>query len=217
MRAASFRLVLILAVLTVTVLSAGPALAQQLAPTELRATTSGSNVVIGWRAAGTAAPDGFRLEAGSGPGLADLAVVNIPWNASQGLEAQFRAAGVAPGLYYLRVRGVYGRALSAASEEIVMRVGASSCPLPNAPRNIHARVGGELVTLDWEPAGDGGPAAGYVIEAGSTPGAPNVAIITIDNTHVSVSAPPGRYFVRLRAIGLCGASEPSPEVVIVVP
>jgi hypothetical protein len=32
-----------------------------------------------------------------------------------------------------------------------------------------------------------------------------------------LNAPPGRYFVRLRAMGECGASEPSREVEIIVP
>lgn len=205
--------ILVAAVLT----SSATVFAQQPVPTDLQASSSGGNVVITWRAGGTLVPDGFRLEAGSGPGLADFAIVNLPWNPSRGLDAQFAAAGVSPGVYFVRVRAVYGGAVSAPSDEVVMRVASAACPLPNAPRNVSATVASELVTLDWEPSMSGGPAAGYVVEAGSSPGAPNVAIITLHSTSVSVSAPPGRYFVRLRAMGLCGASEPSPEVVIVVP
>ena len=190
--------------------------AQQLVPTDLSASTNGSNVVITWRAASGTAPDGFRLEAGSGTGLADLAIVNLPWSGAAGGEAQFAATGVAPGVYFLRVRAVYAAQVSEPSEEIVLRVASTTCPLPNAPRNVSATVGGEVVTLDWEPS-TGGSASGYVIEAGSTPGVPNLAILTLQASSISVSAPPGRYFVRLRAMGMCGTSEPSPEVVIVVP
>lgn len=214
MRAALVRVVIFVAA---CIASATTVRAQEFAPTDVQVSTSGSNVVISWRAGGSIAPDGFRLEAGSGSGLADLAVVNIPWNPQQGLDAQFAAAGVAPGAYYVRVRGVYGGVVGEASEEIVMRVGVSSCPVPSAPRNVVVTVASDLVTLDWQPSASGGQAAGYVIEAGTVPGAPNVAIITLDATSVSVNAPPGRYFVRLRAMGLCGASEPTPELVIVVP
>ena len=215
MRPAYVRVVLILCVCAM-VASAGTAFAQEPAPSDLRAMVSGSSVVILWRAPGGAMPDGFRLEAGSAPGLTDLAVVNIPWNPQQGVDGHFAAAGVAPGVYYVRVRGVYGRTVTAASGEVMMRVSTSGCPLPNAPRTIHATVAGEVVTLNWDVPSGSEP-AGYVIEAGSTPGAPNLAIITLDSTSVSVTAPPGRYFVRLRSMGLCGASEPSPEVVVTVP
>lgn len=214
MRAAIVRLVIFVAVVVVSSVTAR---AQHVAPSNLRASVSGSDVVITWHAGGSMPPDAFRLEAGSASGLADLAIVNLPWGAHQGLDAQFAAAGVAPGVYFLRVRAVYGGVPGAASEEVVMRVGTSACTLPNAPQNVHATVASETVTIDWEAAATGGDASGYVVEAGSTPGVPNVAIITLDATRVSVSAPPGRYFVRLRAMGICGASEPSPEVVIVVP
>lgn len=214
MRAAIVRLVIFVAVVVVSSVTAR---AQHVAPSNLHASVSGSDVVITWHTAGSMPPDAFRLEAGSASGLADLAIVNLPWGAHQGLDAQFAAAGVAPGVYFLRVRSVYGGVPGEASEEFVMRVGTSSCQLPNAPQNVHATVASETVTIAWEAAATGGDAAGYVIEAGSTPGVPNVAIITLDATRVSVSAPPGRYFVRLRAMGICGASEPSPEVVIVVP
>jgi hypothetical protein len=214
MRAALVRVVIFI---VAVVASNAITFAQGAAPIDLRASTSDSNVVITWRAGGSVPPDAFRLEAGTGSGLADLAIVNIPWSRQQGLDAQFAAAGVAPGVYFLRVRSVYGGVVGEPSEEIVMRVSAASCPLPNAPRNVSATVASEIVTLDWEPSATGGPAAGYVIEAGSSPGAPNVAIITLDATSLSLSAPAGRYFVRLRAMGASGASEPSPEVVIVVP
>jgi hypothetical protein len=218
MRAATVRIVLMCAGVLGAILASGVlADAQQLAPTNLTASLQGHNVIITWRAGGDLAPDAFRLEAGSASGLSDLAIVNIPWSRAQGVEAQFAAAGVAPGVYYLRVRGLYGGVASESSQEAILRVDTAACPLPNAPRNVSASVTSDLVTLDWEPSATGGEAAGYVIEAGSVPGAPNVAIITLDATRVSVSAPPGRYFVRLRAMGQCGASEPSPEVVIVVP
>ena len=202
----------------ITIVSSLPAPGQELAPSNLQASAAGSNVVITWHANGTTPPDAFRLEAGSGPGLADLAIVNIPWALERGLDAQFAAAGVAPGVYYMRVRAIRNNVASFPSEEVVMHVGTASCSLPNAPLNVTATVdSSRAVTLNWEAAARGGVAAGYVIEAGTNPGAPNLAIITLDSTKVSLLAAPGRYFVRLRAMGLCGASEPSREVEIIVP
>ncbi len=77
---------------------------------------------------------------------------------------------------------------------------------------------GEM-SLAWDgPSAEGAHATGYVIEAGSTPGAPNIAIVPLfESTRLFVSAPPGRYFVRLRSMGACGSSEPSSEVEVIVP
>jgi hypothetical protein len=191
--------------------------AQELSPTNLQASSSGSTVVVSWRAAGDTAPDGYRLEAGSGPGLTDLAVVNIPWHAARGLDARFSAAGVAPGVYYLRVRSIRNQVASLPSDEVMVQVGTASCPLPTAPLNISVAVDSQSITLDWDPAATGGAATGFVVEAGTTPGAPNLAVITLDSTRVLLQATPGRYFIRLRAMGLCGASEPSRELQVIVP
>jgi len=168
---------------------------------------------------GDLAPDWFRIEAGSASGLTDRAIINVPWGQQQGLAAQFAASGVAPGVYYLRIRATTNSITSAASNEVVVRVGQSACPIPDAPSNVVIHVDSPVVTLAWDgPPPDSARAAGYVIEAGSTPGAPSVAILTlIQSTHISVSAPPGRYFVRMRSLGRCGSSEPSPEVQVIVP
>ncbi|HUE88693.1 MAG TPA: fibronectin type III domain-containing protein [Vicinamibacterales bacterium] len=189
------------------------------APLNLQAQTTGGNVFLTWRAGGDTAPDWFRVEAGSAPGLADLAIINLPWGRHRSLEGHFAASGVAPAVYYVRVRALSGSAASNVSNEVVIHVGKSSCPIPAAPRNVVASVDSPIVTLAWDvTAADGVSASGYVIEAGSTPGAPNIAIIAImEQTRLSVNAPPGRYFVRLRSMGQCGSSEPSPEVEVIVP
>ena len=215
MRVASVRSVL-LAVAMIAITTT--AVAQEAAPIDLRAESDGSNIILNWRAAGAIVPDGFALEAGSAPGLTDLAIVNIPWSRAQGFTARFAAAGVAPGIYYLRVRAVYNRVVSEASDETVVRVESAACPMPSAPRNVSANIAGQRVTLGWEMNATGGHASGYVIEAGTHPGAPNIAIVSIaEMTQLSMIAPPGRYFVRIRAMGPCGSSEPSREIELIVP
>lgn len=189
------------------------------APQNLQVQTSGGNVFLSWRAGGSEAPEWFRIEVGSAFGLADLAIINLPWHQRQGLDAVFTASGVAPGIYHVRVRAIHNLVAGAASNEVVVHIDAAACPLPPAPRNVVATVEGPMVTLAWDaPVADGASATGYVIEAGHTPGVPHVAIIVIRaTTSLSVHAPPGRYFVRLRAMGPCGASEPSAELVVDVP
>jgi hypothetical protein len=218
MRAATVSGVLIAVVMHV---AAGVSLAGQLvaSPTALQAQTSDSQVSLTWQAGGDLAPDGFRIEAGSAPGLTDRAIVNVPWGARQGLVARFAASGVAPGVYYLRVRATTNSVTSDASNEVVIKVGQSACPIPDAPNNVVVHVESQRVTLAWNaPSPESARAAGYVIEAGSTPGAPNVAILSLmQSTQISVNAPPGCYFVRLRSLGQCGSSEPSPEVQVIVP
>jgi hypothetical protein len=216
MRAANVGGVLIAIVMQVT---AGVSVGQVVAPIHLQGQTSGGQVSLTWQPGSDVAPEGFRIEAGSGPGLTDRAIINVPWGPRQGLVAQFAASGVAPGVYYLRVRATTNSVTSDASNEVVIRVGQSACPIPNAPNNVVVHIDSQVVTLAWDaPSADSARAAGYVIEAGSTPGAPNVAILSLmQATQISVNAPPGRYFVRLRSLGQCGSSEPSPEVQVIVP
>ena len=58
-----------------------------------------------------------------------------------------------------------------------------------------------------------------VLEAGYTPGASNAAVIVLDPSAraFSTNAPPGTYYVRVRAMNACGSSAGSNEIVISVP
>jgi len=87
---------------------------------------------------------------------------------------------------------------------------------PPAPAIQSQIVSGRRVSISWAPSDD---ALHYDIEAGSAPGLNDVAV---SPGHTSTSftvdgIPPGRYFVRVRAINWVGRSLPSNEVEIVVP
>jgi len=58
----------------------------------------------------------------------------------------------------------------------------------------------------------------FVIEAGSAPGATNIAVFDTggSGTALTAVATPGTYFVRVRARNTCGTSPPSNEVVVTV-
>jgi hypothetical protein len=59
---------------------------------------------------------------------------------------------------------------------------------------------------------------GYTIEAGSRDGAADLARITVpgERTSFTTEAPPGTYFVRVRADTTCGPSGPTPDVWLTV-
>jgi hypothetical protein len=80
-------------------------------------------------------------------------------------------------------------------------------------------VSGNIVTLSWSLAGTADGPTAFIIEAGSSAGAANLAVIAIDGSLRSlvVGAPPGVYYVRVRARNNCGTSGPSTEVVVSVP
>ena len=67
----------------------------------------------------------------------------------------------------------------------------------------------------WD-AGSG--ATSYRIEAGSTPGASDLAALVVPGTELTYaqSVPNGAYYVRVRALNAVGASEPSNELALVV-
>lgn len=85
---------------------------------------------------------------------------------------------------------------------------------PPAPTDLRSRVYGTSVTLWWTPpAGVAGPVS-YVVEAGSSPGAPLVRL-PIASSVFSVVAPPGTWYVRVRSV-VGGVEGPASEEIPVV-
>jgi hypothetical protein len=82
----------------------------------LDAAVSGSTVTLTWSppSVGTA-PLQYRVEAGSAPGLANLATIVVP-------TPTFVATGVPPGTYYVRARAIGVGGLGPAGNEIVVVV-----------------------------------------------------------------------------------------------
>jgi hypothetical protein len=181
------------------------------APTNLRSQVSGTGVTVSWSAVAGAIR--YGLSVGTGPGLA---------NVFHGVIAGTTASGTAPaGTYYWRVWAESLTAASGLSQEAVFTVGsAAPCSPPSPPVNLTHTVTGLLITLRW--SGSGSPprdgASEWILEAGSGPGLSNLYQAPTGNsaTELSVSAPPGTYYVRVRMRTSCGVSAPSNEQVIVV-
>jgi hypothetical protein len=176
-------------------------------PTGFTANWQGTRLSLNWVASAAdsadAVPSDYVLEAGTGPGLADIAAIPL------GNATSF-SADVPAGVYFVRVRAANARGDSNPTNELVIAAPGSAA----APRGVAAGGSGSTVELTWTPPA-GEPVAGYVIEAGSDPGLSDIVKVPVGNvTRFVTQAPPGTYFVRVRAINAKGPGLPSNEVVI---
>jgi hypothetical protein len=180
------------------------------APTNLTAQTSGPTVTLAWTGAQGATQ--YRIEAGSRAGASDLAVID-----TGSTQTSFTASGVGDGVYYVRVRALNGATASDVSNEVVITIGAARCTSPPpAPIGLSSTLSGRFVSLSWIASGT---ITAIVLEAGSTPGASNAAVVVLDSSAraFSSNAPPATYYVRVRATNACGSSAGSNELAITVP
>ena len=104
----------------------------------------------------------------------------------------------------------------ASSNENVLVVGGGSTSAPAAPTGLTVvSNSGGTVVLPWNAVAG---ATSYVVEAGLTPGATNLANTGLSSTDPSLAATSvGRgTYVRIRARNTCGPGPASNEVVVVV-
>jgi glucose/arabinose dehydrogenase len=181
-------------------------------PEAVTATVSGSTVVVSWTPPSSGAlPSDYQLEAGSDAGLADVGIV-------QTAQTSLTFTGVPAGAYFTRVRSLGAGTASAASGEVVVTVRPCTQP-PPVPVSFGSSVNGRLVTLSWTmPDTADGPTL-FQIGVGSVSKAIDRAILTLDGVSrsLTVDAPPGTYFVRMRGLNACGAGGASDEIVVTVP
>ena len=180
-------------------------------PSNFAVTTVGAGAVFTWSppAVGAAVAT-YIIEAGSGPGASNLAVVPTGSAATS-----FHLPVVPPGTYFVRVRGANIAGIGAPTQDVAFTMGGVSCTTaPGAPVLLTPVVAGSTVTLSWigPPAGD--PPSSYVVMAGSASGVNNIA--TFDTLSASTSfaapVPNGTFFVRVASRNPCGDSAPSNEM-----
>jgi hypothetical protein len=150
----------------------GAAAMAPAAPINLSSSSSGSTVTLTWGAPSSGDPvTTYVIEAGSGPGLANLA--NFTTNST---GTTFSASGVGAGTYYVRVRAQNAGGSGAASNESILVVGSIGCTTaPNAPAGLAIAVSGSTVTLTWNAPAGGCSSTSYLLEAGSAAGLSNLA------------------------------------------
>ncbi|HJZ77552.1 MAG TPA: choice-of-anchor tandem repeat GloVer-containing protein [Vicinamibacterales bacterium] len=182
-------------------------------PTGLTTSSSGSNITISWQRPPVGCPPtSYILQAGSAPGLSNLANFNTGSDSTA-----FSAGGVGAGTYYIRVIAVNAGGASGPSQDVALVVGGGSCSgAPGAPTSFLASVSGSTVTFAWQAA-PGSPST-YVLLAGTSAGATNAGQFDLGNglSYTAAGVPSGTYYVRLQARNTCGAGPVSNEVVITV-
>lgn len=110
--------------------------------------------------------------------------------------------------------------VQAPQEDEALTPAAARCETaPSSPEKLTTVENNRgMVTLSWSPAE--GVVASYILDVGTGPGLadlPSQEVRTVRRTSLTVSrAPPGRYYVRVRAKNPCGISAPSNEVLVVV-
>ena len=180
-------------------------------PAALVASSTGNFVTLSWQApASGGAPTTYIIQAGTGPGLANLA--NFPTGST---ATTFSAGGVPVGAYHVRVLASNGVGTSGPSNDALLVVGAGSSP--QAPSGLAASWVASTVTLSWTaPAGGAAPTS-YVIDVGSAPGLADITSVSTGNAATSLTAvgvPDGTYHVSVRAANGSGVSGPSNAVVV---
>jgi hypothetical protein len=179
------------------------------APIALAATLTGGLLTLTWRAPGSGGlPTAYILEAGSAPGLADIASLPI------GPQTSWTYNGVPDGRYYLRVRGANANGVGPASNEVELLAGTAP---PAAPTGLTGGITNGNLLLQWVLGSGGGPVDAHVVEAGSGVGLTNIGIVPSGpgTMFQYAGVPPGRYFLRVRARNSRAVSGPSNELELI--
>jgi hypothetical protein len=180
-------------------------------PRLLTGSVTGTRVIFRWSAPEGGGPVGsYLLEYGFSAGRTDGASISV------GTMQEF-AVNVPPGRFFIRVKAQNSYGISAASNEVELRIGIEG-QSPGRPQALTSVVQGNRVTLQWSPPAGGDPPTGYLLEAGSAPGLSDGPSIGLgaDNSFVVDNVPAGLYYARVRAVNSFGASAPSEDSLIVV-
>jgi hypothetical protein len=205
-----------LALVTLMVLTASSVIraAAPGAPQNFVASVNGNTVTLTWSGpVAGGAPTGYVVVASLSPGGPVIAALPVS-------GTSLVVTDVPNGVYYVHVRAVNIDGTSGASNEVIIPVpstGTACSAPPNAPANLTATVTDNIVELSWSAPVGGCGASGYVVQAGSAPGLSNLAILNVGAaTSLTVSAPPGIYFVRVVAVNAFGGSIGSVEIIVTV-
>ena len=107
------------------------------------------------------------------------------------------------GVFYVRVVALPG---GETSNEVQVVVASLVAP-PAAPVGLQAFRNGTGVLISWQPGG-GGPAAGYILRVGTSPGGSELGVIPTGATGLAVGGgvPAGTYYLAVSAVNAGGQS-----------
>jgi Metallo-peptidase family M12B Reprolysin-like len=166
------------------------------APTGLSALVVGTTVTLSWNASASAT--GYTLYAGSAPGAS-----NVIGAMALGPATSVTFTAVPAATYFWRVAASNNAGSGPPSADSSVTVGV--CAPPGPPASFaYSLAAGRMVTLSWgAPLSGSGPFS-YIVEVGSASGLANLLAASVGAiTGGSIVAPPGTYFVRIRATNAC--------------
>lgn len=181
------------------------------APIGVSATVNASNVTLSWAPPNNGGtPSGYAIDAGTRSGASDVV---------SGLRVGNVLSVSAPlpgGTYFVRVRAFNLSGPGPVSTEVMFSVAGPQPPGP--PVNLLGTVNGTRVTIGWSAPTTGGTPATYLVDAGTAPGASNVAngLVVGNVLGASAALPAGNYYARVRARNAYGTSAPSNEVQLTI-
>lgn len=177
-------------------------------PNGVGAAVSGSTVTVFWGPPTTGAPPtGYRVEAGSGPGLSDQGLVTVS-------GTSLLVPEVPNGAYYVRVRALAGAVAGEPTPDALVRVTADP---PGTPVIVTAVAGPDRsVYIAWQPPLSGGAPVRYLLQAGLTPGATDFEFPTAATSIAGGDIAPATYYLRVVAVNGAGAGPASALVALVV-
>jgi hypothetical protein len=178
----------------------------QGAPVLNPAVVLGPNVTFTWSTVPGASS--YVLQAGVAPGQYAL-------TADIGNTATYSVQAPAPGIYFVRVVALVN-GVPLPSNEISLQVVSMFVP-PNAPTGLTGYLNGVGVVLTWNP---GGGQTGFVLQAGTAPGAGDIGTFSLSGSTTSLAVPavnPGTYYLRVFAVNQGGVSAASNEATLVMP
>jgi hypothetical protein len=108
------------------------------APGNFRATASGTTVTLSWAPPVSGGQLSYVIEAGSAPGLADLARFDTGTTGTT-----YIAAGVGAGTYYVRIRARFASGVGSASDETPLLIFPASNALAFNPKLQHTAIVGQ--------------------------------------------------------------------------
>ena len=188
------------------------------APSGLTWSAAGSSIALSWSAPiGGERPTAYTIEAGSAPGLANLANLSV-----SNAVTFFSTSAVGNGTYFVRIRATNTGGSSGPSNEVALVVGCTAAP--GAPSSLHTNGNaGGTVQFAWTPPNFVGTSNGpttYILEGGSAPGLSNLALVDLGGPATTATFSgivSGTYYVRIRARNSCGTSTASNEFILIVP
>jgi len=179
------------------------------APTNPAASVIGNQATFTWTPpAGGVVASAYLLVASLTPGGPPIA--SLPRFGPPAV-----VANIPPGTYYVRVAGTNNGGMGPFSNEVTVTVAP---PQPPGPPTLNAAsVAGNAVTLSWSAPMTGSAPTGYQVIASFSSGGTPIATLSVPGLGVTVSAPTGTYFVRVRALSAAGPGAESNEITVVVP